>query len=584
MTRRARAALLVVALLVAIGAPVAARADDGPTLDRGVLVVLVPNVAFEGLLEHPAVRALASHGGAALVPAADDPRSTITDAFPRTDVVPFGGSTIDARLLVAEQGFGPDAAPMSAFDAELGRTVARMSVGRLLLIVVGVRPSVAMRAANDELLPVVVAEGPPGSLLRGQGPPRALTSDSTRRDGVIAAGDLPATIDRFIGHPIAGNPERAARTGFPVRAVPGASAPFELHQRYFAMRRIWVPVQTGAALYVTIAGLFALVVLRLGRRSPAALGVVATAAAVSVGPLAAALLEAGHLPTLSYATVLPFVVLVPLGVAVLVLLGAAREGILHPVLPLGAALLVVLVVESLLGWTAALTPFLGGSELDGGRFYGLPNVFIGLLLGSSMYAASRLPALAGFGLLFAAGLFAGFPWAGANLGGAVTLFAAAGLWLPLRARGRLGWRALSFAAFVVVVGTAVVLVANRLSSLPTHITTFERTTGAGGAWSTFVHRLGVGVRLIERNPFALAPVLGMLITLAVVVRAPGLVAPSLERHPAWRDALLVLLLASVVAYVANDSGAAACGVGFGMALGGLLYVSVAERTWKMVPA
>jgi hypothetical protein len=34
----------------------------------------------------------------------------------------------------------------------------------------------------------------------------------------------------------------------------------------------------------------------------------------------------------------------------------------------------------------------------------------------------------------------------------------------------------------------------------------------------------------------------------------------------------------------NDSGPAACGVGFGMALGGLLYVSVAERTWKMAPA
>jgi hypothetical protein len=247
-------------------------------------------------------------------------------------------------------------------------------------------------------------------------------------------------------------------------------------------------------------------------------------------------------------------------------------------------LLAFLLIEGLLGWTAALTPFLGGSELDGGRFYGLPNVFIGLLLGAALYAASRLRPVAGFAILAAAGLFAGLPSAGANLGGAVTLFAGAGLWLPLRVRHRLGWRELVFTAAVVAAGTALVLVAHRFSSLPTHVTAFEETRGAGGAWSAFVHRLGTGWRLIAHNPFALVPVVGMLATLAVVLRPPRLVAPSLERHPAWRDALLVLLLSSVLAYVVNDTGAAACGVGFGMGLGGLLYVSVAERTWKMVPA
>jgi hypothetical protein len=581
ITRRVALLACVLAITVCVAAP--ARAAS-PTLPRGVLVVFVPGVSLEQLLAHPAVRALASRGGAGLVPASEDPRATVVEAFPHMDVVPLGGGTVDLRLLLAEQGLGPGAPPLSALDGQLRRAVAQFDVGRLLVAVIGESPSASMRAVKDELLPVVVGIGPPGSVLNAAGRAHALTSDSTRRAGVIVAADVPTTIDRFVGHAIAGNPERAAQPGSPIRVVRDADAPFELHERYLSMRRIWVPVQTAAALYVTIAGVFALVVLWLGRRAPAALGVIATGAAISVGPLAAALLEAGHLPTLSYATVIPFVVVVPLAVTALVLLGAAREGILHPVLPLGVLLLLVLVVESLLGWTAALTPFLGGSELDGGRFYGLPNVFIGLLLGASMYAASRLPPSAGFAILLGAGLFAGAPWAGANLGGAVTLFAAAGLWLPLRARGRLGWRELVFAAVVVVVGTALVLLANRFSSLPTHITAFERTRGAGGAWSTFVHRLGVGVDLIAHNPFALLPVVGMLVTLVVVLRRPSLVAPSLERHPAWRDALLVLLLSSVVAYLANDTGAAACGVGFGMALGGLLYVSVAERTWKMVPA
>ena len=85
---------------------------------------------------------------------------------------------------------------------------------------------------------------------------------------------------------------------------------------------------------------------------------------------------------------------------------------------LGAAVLASLALESALGWTAALTPLLGGSELDGGRFYGLPNVDIGLLVGASLFVAAWIGRpLQGAILVAAVGMFAGFPWTGSNLGG-----------------------------------------------------------------------------------------------------------------------------------------------------------------------
>jgi hypothetical protein len=582
VTARARALLLLVVVCLGWSAGSVA-ANAAPALPRGVLVVFVPDVSFEELLSRPAVRAAASHGGAGLIPASEDPRATITRSFPGAGVYPLRSSTADLRLLMLDAGLTPEPVSAMAFDRELRRAVAGFDVGRLLLVIVGERPSASMRARNDELLPVVIGVAAPGTILDAAGPARALTSDSTRRAGVVTASDVPTTIDAFVGHAIPGGSRRDAEHGFTIAFV-ATSAPFDLHERYLAMRRMTVPIQTSAALYVTIAGLFAVGVLWLGRRGRPVLGVVASGAAVSVGPLAASLLAAGHLPALSYATVVPFVVVVTLVVAGLVLLGAQEDGVMHPILPLAVILLAFLVIEDLLGWTAALTPFLGGSELDGGRFFGLPNVFIGLLLGAGLYAAARLPAWAGFAILVAAALLAGLPFAGANLGGAVTLFAAAGLWLPLRARGRLRVPELAFAGLVVALGTGVVLVAHRFSGLPTHVTRFEETTGAGGAWSTFVERLGVGWHLIADNPFALAPVVGVLATLWLVLRPPASIAPSLGRHPAWRDALLVLSICNVVAYVVNDSGPAACGVGFGMALGGLLYVSVAERTWKMAPA
>jgi hypothetical protein len=255
-----------------------------------------------------------------------------------------------------------------------------------------------------------------------------------------------------------------------------------------------------------------------------------------------------------------------------------------PPAAIGVAVLLFFLVEAAMGWTAALTPFLGGSELDGGRFFGLPNVFVGLLIGASLYVAFRLPPGWGFALVVAVALFAGLPFAGANIGAAVSLFAAAGLWLSLRTRGRLGWREAGVTAAVVVVGTAVILLAHRfLTATPTHVTRFEETTGwhLGDVWRTFSHRLSTGWHLIEQNPFALVPVVGLPATLLVVLRPPAPLRQALRRHPAWRDALLVALLGGIVAYVANDTGPAALGLAFGLGLGGLVYVSLVEEPEKM---
>jgi hypothetical protein len=76
-------------------------------------------------------------------------------------------------------------------------------------------------------------------------------------------------------------------------------------------------------------------------------------------------------------------------------------------------------------------------------------------------------------------------------------------------------------------------------------------------------------------------VLGLPVTIAAVLWPPGALRPVLMRAPAWRDAILVTLLAGVVAYVVNDSGPAAAGFAFGLGLGGLLGVSLLSEAGKM---
>jgi hypothetical protein len=167
----------------------------------------------------------------------------------------------------------------------------------------------------------------------------------------------------------------------------------------------------------------------------------------------------------------------------------------------------------------------------------------------------------------------------------LTLFAAAGLWVIVRCRSKLGWlKAIGIAAAVAIAGMAAIFASHvYLTASPTHGTRFVEGAGrsASGIWDTIAHRLGVGFDLIARNPFALLPVVGLLVVLYVVLRPTPKIRESFRAHPVWRDAILVIVLGSIVAYVANDSGAAAVGLGFGMAVGGLLYVPLREEAGNM---
>jgi hypothetical protein len=352
-------------------------------------------------------------------------------------------------------------------------------------------------------------------------------------------------------------------------------APLDLYERYLQQRQLAVPVAAISWSLMALAGVAGLLALRFRRRvSDRALGG-AGALAASLPWLALALLLVGHLPSLTVWTVIPFLVGVTgLGIACSRWL-AARRGILVAIAATGTVILVALAIEALIGWPAAITPLAGGGQLDGGRFFGMPNVEMGLVLGAALFVAHRLSTWTGVALIALCALVTGSPWTGANFGAAITLFAAAGLWLGIRTR-RAWWLTALLTAATTAGGMAVIAVMHRyLTARPTHVTAFlAQGGGVAEAIDRLVDRLGVGLDLVADNPFALLPVIGTLVLLVVVLRPPAPVAAGFEGRDAWRDAVLVIVLGSIVAYLANDTGAAALGFGFGTALSGLLDVSL----------
>jgi hypothetical protein len=441
------------------------------------------------------------------------------------------------------------------------------------MITIATSPSAASAADGDELGTVIAAWGDPNELLNAEGPPRALTSDSTRRPGVVADVDPAATVAEWLDLPTeAGAPMR--RTGEP--------APLDLYERYLEQRRLAVPAAAASWGLMLVFGLVGVLSLAFRRRVSPRVLAAAGALAGSLPWLAIGLLLVGHLPSLTTGTAAPFLVAIMVAGVVFTRWVQARRGIFVALAACGGVILGILLIEAALGWPAAVTPLAGGGQLDGGRFFGMPNVEIGIVLGSAMFAAHRLRVGTGALLLIACAVVAGSPWTGSNFGAAITLFAAAGMWLAIRRRRR-WWMVVLITGAITAVGMVGIAVMHRyLTDRPTHISAFlEHTNSVSGVVDRLTGRLEIGWDQLVDTPLAAIPVVGTFVLLVLVLRPPAAVARSFEGHDAWRDAVLVILLGSIVAYLANDTGAAALGFGFGFALSGLLDVSLATARRMM---
>lgn len=538
-----------------------AAAQDAP--ERVAIVVILDGSSLPDLIAVPELRALASRGGAALVNGRGDVRASLTQILDMHEISPL---------------------PLTNHGVDLGRASPEEAAAAIedflnrhpqptLAMVVSVSPSVASAADGDELGTVIAAWGDPDELLGAEGQPHALTSDSTRRSGIVADVDPAATVAAWLDLP--------SDAGAPIERT-DEPAPLDLYERYLQQRRLAVPAAAASWGVMLVIGLAAVLSLALRRRLPSSVLRGVEALTTALPWLAIGLLMVGHLPSLTAASVIAFLLAFVLAGVVFTRWVAARRGIFVALAASGGVILAILAVEAAFGWPAAVTPLAGGGQLDGGRFFGMPNIEIGIVLGAAMFVAHRIRVGTGFLLLAACALVVGSPWTGANFGAGITLFAAAGLWLAIRRRRR-WWVVALVAGVTTAIGMAGIAVMHRyLTDRPTHVTAFlENTTSVAEVIDRLTGRLGIGWEQLTDTPLAAIPVVGVVVLLVVVFRPPAGIAASFEGHDAWRDALLVLLLASMVAYLANDTGAAALGFGFGFALSGLLGVSLAVARWKM---
>jgi hypothetical protein len=425
----------------------------------------------------------------------------------------------------------------------------------------GLRALLARRPAGTLVL--AVAQPPdgtlPGAVLPiaafGLGEGRALTSQTTRTDGLVSAIDLAPTLLRWEHKPIPDD-----MTGEPIHA--------------------------GGALDLgAIDSLRERGAVVKGRRLPALGALMGVWALLALGGLAVARRRGLHwavrLGGLGVLWVLPVLLLtaklapsapVEVGAVAVgaLVLGALTDALVRwPVGPLvpGAVTIVAYTADLAFGSPLIVRSLLGSNPLGGSRFYGvgnelealLPVIALGALAAGlcAAGAARRSPrmalafALAGVGL----GFVLGWSHLGADVGGVITVGAGFAVATVIALPGRLTWRRVAIAVAVPVLALAA-------------LAALDLTTGGEGHFSRLVLRSGhgeaFGDALRRRGDLALDNllyngVMPLLTVLALAAIAWGVwrrdrLLAAVPGADAWRAALAGCAAVAIVGALANDSG------------------------------
>jgi hypothetical protein len=457
---------------------------------------------------------------------------------------------------VAASGAGPAACPLGvetatpgewapgglffASDASIARAarMARAADRRELVIAIA-----APTGKTDEPLPIGIA----GPGLHGD-----LTSDTTRTNGYVASTDVAPTILEFFGAEV---PDQMIGQAIHTEGSVDPAGIETLGARMAVVSPRRGPV-IGFSLLAWVLAL-GLVVLLARRFAPVAVRLVG----LSVIYLPVLLLVGAALEPAQY----PEMLVVMIGAPLLAALTLATLRGYRALAVAAAITIVAYALDAILGSPLSALSLLGPNPGLGVRFYGIGNELESLL--SVLIVGGIGAGLAGFaprlspgrcavaflaiGLVFA-GIFASGKF-GADVGAAIDFPIGVAVAALVVTGGRRRWIVLVILVPLIVL--ALLAVADLVTGANSHFT--RSVLDAGGLHSlgdTAQRRLEQTARSFVRPILLIMlPVVAILAVVAWLRRAT--LAAWVRDVPAMRAALIGAVVATIVATLANDSGA-----------------------------
>lgn len=398
--------------------------------------------------------------------------------------------------------------------------------------------------------------------------PGMMTSDSTRRDGIVILTDITRTLIGFTlrDKPV---PADAPLDGTPIQVRTDqqpSPAALSDHLRTLENLSDVAPIgyACGAILGVILAALLAIFLVR--RRWRGAWTMIA-----ALGNFTAALTLTGSFPWAArshpaVALIITFCLWVAALTAVTLLLSRWRP-IPVPVVAAGLTM-ATFTTDAALGGLMEPGSLLNSRPVAGGRWYGFGNVAFGCYAASVLavagYAAHRylraghrLAAM--IAVLIIGGvavIVEGWPTMGSDFGGVVTLTPAV-LLLVLGISGR----RITWGRLAVIVGAAVVVVAAvsvldwaRGPGRRSHLGDFVQRVISGDAWPILVRKAVASVHTLIAPVGIAAVILCAAIWIATLRRLRHAITDDL--YATYTMTAIAALVAGVLGTLVNDGGVA----------------------------
>ncbi len=510
------------------------------------------------------------------------------DSYPQADLIVIENGDL-ARLrtsyaLMTEEAYQQEKMEsLQKADQFLGRLQADLDLRQTLVIIVSPGASKEDLLENYYLAPIILNSTKEDDQQRG-----LVTSNSTRRMGIVKNTDVQATIFNFFDIETT-----KSYAGSPIQIKKADNVEDYLTKESNQIRTTNLLRQPVLSSFVTL--IIILIIVAVGLLyfrwaiNPLIKNVIRTIILFVLSAPLALLLQ-------------PIVVQVGPGLVVVVsvLLLILITGALVYIdqknnLPLALICFLtslLIVGDIIIGSPLMRRSILGYSPVIGARFYGLGNEYMGILLGASIigltsFLEQGLKSLSIrskwiSSLLLAFVVFViGYSKLGANIGGTVAAIIGFGITLIWISGVKISWKKIAaiLAVALVAIFTLALVDAYLLGGQSSHLGRVFSVAGKGDlqqAYYILLRKISVNMKLIRYTIWSRVILVAIVAFPILLMRSAGITERLRREYPFLIYGISGTSIAALVAFIVNDSGVVAAATTITFAILGLLYIIFKE--------
>lgn len=232
----------------------------------------------------------------------------------------------------------------------------------------------------------------------------------------------------------------------------------------------------------------------------------------------------------------------------------------------------LLAIDCFTGARLMLISPLGSDAIAGGRYYGVGNDFMGILLASSVIFITilvyrlRIPpylkALIGGSFLLIISMAIGHPKFGANVGGLITSLVTVGIFIMLITNHKTNFKRLALLGVIAIIGVIGVAQLDFLfSAAPSHAGKAINSLLNGGYqvfYSIIRTKLGILANTVYTSNWTIVMLISIALLAYLWYKQKTQITLLAIKLPDLAISMRVLLISAFTVFVVNDTGVIAC--------------------------